>query len=236
MHRERYAIPAETLRRRSPAGACSPWARPRCARSKRSADAETRRARSDLFIYPGFRFQVVERLLTNFHLPKSSLLMLVAAFAGLENIRRAYAHAIERHYRFFSYGDAMLIERALNWRMKFRSRHRDGAARRGVLELAHGTVDTPVFMPVGTYGTVKAMSPAELEGLGAQIVLGNTFHLWLRPGTEVIEKHGGLHGFMGWKRPILTDSGGFQVFSLGERRSARKACASRRPSTATSCC
>jgi queuine tRNA-ribosyltransferase len=96
--------------------------------------------------------------------------------------------------------------------------HRDGAARRGVLELAHGTVQTPVFMPVGTYGTVKAMAPNELEGLGAQIVLGNTFHLWLRPGTDVIEKHGGLHGFMGWKHPILTDSGGFQVFSLGEMR------------------
>src|SRR5215510_2568163 len=93
-----------------------------------------------------------------------------------------------------------------------------GAARRARLALAHGTIETPVFMPVGTYGTVKAMSPAELEGLGAQIVLGNTFHLWLRPGTEVIEKHGGLHGFMGWKGPILTDSGGFQVFSLGEMR------------------
>jgi queuine tRNA-ribosyltransferase len=98
--------------------------------------------------------------------------------------------------------------------LKFTVTHRDGAARRGRLELAHGAVETPVFMPVGTYGTVKAMSPAELEDMGAQIVLGNTFHLWLRPGTEVIEKHGGLHGFMGWKRPILTDSGGFQVFSL----------------------
>ena len=102
--------------------------------------------------------------------------------------------------------------------MKFSVTHRDGAARRGVLELAHGKVDTPAFMPVGTYGTVKAMSPEELEGLGAQIVLGNTFHLWLRPGTEVIEKHGGLHRFMGWKGPILTDSGGFQVFSLGAMR------------------
>ena len=98
--------------------------------------------------------------------------------------------------------------------MKFTVTHRDGAARRGRLELAHGSVETPVFMPVGTYGTVKAMSPEELVGLGAQIVLGNTFHLWLRPGTEVIEKHGGLHGFMGWHKPILTDSGGFQVFSL----------------------
>ena len=102
--------------------------------------------------------------------------------------------------------------------IKFSVTHRDGAARRGRLELAHGSVETPVFMPVGTYGTVKAMSPEELDGLGVQLVLGNTFHLWLRPGTEVIEKHGGLHGFMGWKGPILTDSGGFQVFSLGAMR------------------
>jgi len=102
--------------------------------------------------------------------------------------------------------------------MKFSVTHCDGAARRGRLELAHGVVETPVFMPVGTYGTVKAMSPEELERLGAQIVLGNTFHLWLRPGTDVIEKHGGLHGFMGWRRPILTDSGGFQVFSLSSFR------------------
>jgi queuine tRNA-ribosyltransferase len=102
--------------------------------------------------------------------------------------------------------------------VKFRVSHHDGNARRGVLELAHGTVDTPAFMPVGTYGTVKAMSPAELDEIGAQIVLGNTFHLWLRPGTEIIAKHGGLHRFMGWNGPILTDSGGFQVFSLGALR------------------
>src|SRR4051794_27421734 len=102
--------------------------------------------------------------------------------------------------------------------MKFSLTHRDGAARRGVLELSHGRVDTPAFMPVGTYGTVKAMSPDELRAIGAQIVLGNTFHLWLRPGLEVVAKHGGLHRFMGWDRPILTDSGGFQVFSLGALR------------------
>jgi len=102
--------------------------------------------------------------------------------------------------------------------MKFSLTHRDGAARRGVLELAHGRVDTPAFMPVGTYGAVKALSPAELRELGAQIVLGNAFHLWLRPGLEVIERHGGLHRFMGWGGPILTDSGGFQVFSLGALR------------------
>jgi queuine tRNA-ribosyltransferase len=102
--------------------------------------------------------------------------------------------------------------------MSFELTATDGRARRGVLRLAHGSVDTPAFMPVGTYGTVKAMSPAELAGLGAQIVLGNTFHLWLRPGLEVIAAHGGLHRFMGWNAPILTDSGGFQVFSLGALR------------------
>jgi queuine tRNA-ribosyltransferase len=93
-----------------------------------------------------------------------------------------------------------------------------GAARRGRLTLAHGVVETPAFMPVGTYGTVKAMTPEELEGLGADIVLGNTFHLMLRPGNEIMRAHGGLHGFMHWRRPILTDSGGFQVFSLESLR------------------
>jgi queuine tRNA-ribosyltransferase len=91
-------------------------------------------------------------------------------------------------------------------------------ARRGRLVLAHGVVETPAFMPVGTYGTVKAMTPAMLAESGAQICLGNTFHLWLRPGMEVIAAHCGLHGFMGWDKPILTDSGGFQVFSLGALR------------------
>jgi queuine tRNA-ribosyltransferase len=102
--------------------------------------------------------------------------------------------------------------------MNFKLTHRDGPARRGVLELAHGRVDTPAFMPVGTYGSVKAMSPEEVASIGAQIVLGNAFHLWLRPGVDVIEKHGGLHRFMGWNAPLLTDSGGFQVFSLGRLR------------------
>src|SRR5437879_11286171 len=94
----------------------------------------------------------------------------------------------------------------------------DGAARAGTLERVHGTVETPVFMPVGTYGAVKAVSPAELVENGTRIVLGNTFHLWLRPGLEVIAAHAGLHRFMGWSHPILTDSGGFQVFSLGPLR------------------
>ncbi|MDR2240206.1 MAG: tRNA guanosine(34) transglycosylase Tgt [Zoogloeaceae bacterium] len=102
--------------------------------------------------------------------------------------------------------------------MNFELLATDGAARRGRLTLTHGIVDTPAFMPVGTYGAVKAMSPDEVKALGAQIVLGNTFHLWLRPGLEIVSAHGGLHRFMGWRGPILTDSGGFQVFSLGPLR------------------
>ena len=102
--------------------------------------------------------------------------------------------------------------------MQFTVTATDGRARRGRLELAHGTVQTPIFMPVGTYGAVKTMSPRALDEVGAQIILGNTFHLWLRPGTEVLERLGGLHGFNGWHRPILTDSGGFQVWSLGRMR------------------
>jgi len=102
--------------------------------------------------------------------------------------------------------------------MEFSVSARCGNARSARLVLAHGVVETPAFMPVGTYGTVKAMAPNELAEIGAQIVLGNTFHLWLRPGIEVIAAHGGLHRFMGWERPLLTDSGGFQVFSLGPLR------------------
>jgi queuine tRNA-ribosyltransferase len=102
--------------------------------------------------------------------------------------------------------------------MRFELLAQDGAARRGRLEFARGSVQTPAFMPVGTYGTVKAMTPEDLEQVGAEIILGNTFHLFLRPGLEVIEAHRGLHDFMHWQRPILTDSGGFQVFSLAEMR------------------
>src|SRR4030065_2674880 len=102
--------------------------------------------------------------------------------------------------------------------MEFSLFKTSSAARRGQLTLAHGTVETPAFMPVGTYGTVKAMSPLELKEIDAHIVLGNTFHLSLAPGLEGIGAHGGLHRFMGWDGPILTDSGGFQVFSLGDLR------------------
>ena len=102
--------------------------------------------------------------------------------------------------------------------LKFTLHKKDGHARRGTLELNHGKIETPVFMPVGTYGSVKAMNPQNLHDIKAQIILGNTYHLWLRPGLEVIEQFGGLHEFIGWDKPILTDSGGFQVFSLSDMR------------------
>ncbi len=102
--------------------------------------------------------------------------------------------------------------------LKFDLLRTEGHARRGRLTLNHGVVETPVFMPVGTYGTVKGVMPASLEAMGAQIILGNTFHLWLRPGVDVLAQFGGLHRFENWQRPILTDSGGFQVWSLGETR------------------
>lgn len=102
--------------------------------------------------------------------------------------------------------------------MKFELQTTDGHARRGRLTFARGIVETPIFMPVGTYGAVKSLTPEDLTGLGAQIILGNTFHLMLRPGMEVMKAHGDLHDFMRWQKPILTDSGGFQVFSLGALR------------------
>ena len=102
--------------------------------------------------------------------------------------------------------------------LEFKLLKTDGNARRGRVTLNHGEIETPIFMPVGTYGSVKAMSPLELNEIDAQIILGNTFHLWLRPGIDVLAKFGGLHRFMGWDKPILTDSGGFQVFSLGAMR------------------
>ena len=98
----------------------------------------------------------------------------------------------------------------------------ESRARRGTVHLAHGDVQTPAFMPVGTYGTVKGMLPRDIHEIGAEIILGNTFHLWLRPTTDVIDKFGGLHDFIGWNKPILTDSGGFQVFSLGAMRKIKE--------------
>ena len=106
--------------------------------------------------------------------------------------------------------------------MKFEKLAQSGRARRGRLTLEHGVVETPMFMPVGTYGTVKGMLPRDIEEIKSQVILGNTFHLYLRPGLDVIREHGGLHGFMKWNKPILTDSGGFQVFSLGAMRKIKE--------------
>jgi hypothetical protein len=187
---------------------------------------------TDIFIYPGRPFHVVDALVTNFHLPESTLLMLVSAFAGYPETMAAYKAAVDNGYRFFSYGDAMFITRnpAPRPQIKHESHLSNvlrtaGHRRQGPswsLTFPRGTVETPAFMPVGTYGTVKGMLPRDIEAIGAEIILGNTFHLWLRPGTEVIKKHGGLHDFMQWKGPILTDSGGFQVFSLGAMRKIKE--------------
>lgn len=106
--------------------------------------------------------------------------------------------------------------------MKYELDKIDGNARRGRLIFERGVVETPAFMPVGTYGTVKGMTPEEVKATGAQILLGNTFHLWLRPGQEIMKLHGDLHDFMQWQGPILTDSGGFQVFSLGAMRKIKE--------------
>lgn len=105
-----------------------------------------------------------------------------------------------------------------NCHMQFSVKASDGLARRGVMEFPRGQVQTPAFMPVGTYGTVKGLNPQQINEIGADIILGNTFHLMLRPGTDIINRHGDLHEFIGWEKPILTDSGGFQVFSLGDMR------------------
>ncbi|MCR2745670.1 tRNA guanosine(34) transglycosylase Tgt [Limnobacter parvus] len=106
--------------------------------------------------------------------------------------------------------------------LSFKLKTKSGNARRGEITTAHGVIQTPIFMPVGTYGTVKGMTPRDLNEINAQIILGNTFHLWMRPGLDIMEKFGGLHQFMGWKGPILTDSGGFQVFSLGAMRKIKE--------------
>lgn len=106
--------------------------------------------------------------------------------------------------------------------LSFKLKTTSGQARRGEITTAHGVIQTPIFMPVGTYGTVKGMTPRDLNEIHAQIILGNTFHLWMRPGLDIMSKFGGLHQFMGWKGPILTDSGGFQVFSLGAMRKIKE--------------
>ena len=233
---------APSPRPRAPAGRSSPSAPPSCARSRaarrRGGALRAGQGATELFITPGYAFRVVDALLTNFHLPRSTLLMLVARLRR----RRARARRLRRRGRRAATASSATATRCCSTAMSdapmtaiHRRARTDGqGARAAACTLAHGEVETPIFMPVGTYGTVKAMTPRELERVGARIILGNTYHLWLRPGLDVIAAHGGLHRFMGWPRPILTDSGGFQVFSLGAARasSPRRASPSARPSTA----
>ena len=176
-----------------------------------------------IFITPGYRFRAVDILMTNFHLPRSTLFMLVAAFSGLETMKQAYAHAIAGGYRFYSYGDACLLFPDRVRRMSASPTISSfsaamASARTGVLTTPHGAVRTPAFMPVGTQGAMKGLHWREMRDAGADIVLGNTYHLMLRPGAERIAELGGLQKFTTWDGPMLTDSGGFQVMSLAQLR------------------
>ena len=206
------------------------------------------RGETDIFITPGFEFRVVDLLVTNFHLPRSTLLMLVSAFAGHAHVMALYRHAIEPRYRFFSYGDAMLLHgrRGLSAAATIGA-HADisncsrteGRARRGRLTLNHGVVETPVFMPVGTYGTVKGVLPRSLEEMGAQIILGNTFHLWMRPGLDVmrpLRRPAPLRGLArGRSSPTAAASRSGAWAPTHGRKISEEGVSSRRRSTATSC-
>ena len=184
--------------------------------------------RRDLDLHhAGLSLQGVDRC---YQFPSAALDAVHAGlgFAGLEPMRAAYAHAIADGYRFYSYGDASLLFPAASDMARDRHfpsssfRAEDGAARRGEIARRHGDVRTPAFMPVGTPATVKAMTPETVLATGADIILGNTYHLMLRPGAERIAALGGLHKFMNWPRPILTDSGGFQVMSLAQAAQDRR--------------
>ena len=185
--------------------------------------------RTELFVHRGFDWQLVDLLLTNFHLPRTTLLMMIDAFVG-DRWRDLYGVALDEGYRFLSFGDAMLLDRSAGRRptiidatsvsrpmhpvVRSHSSPNDGAARSGDATTARGTYRTPCFMPVGTRGAIKYLSATDYERLGIEIVLGNTYHLMLRPGADVVARLGGLGRFAGWNGLTLTDSGGFQVFSL----------------------
>ncbi len=218
MHPERYEIPAAvaTAVREARARGGSVWAVGttvvRALESAAQADGTVVEGAGEtrLLIAPGYQFRVVDHLLTNFHLPRSTLLMLVAAFAGYDVMMAAYRHAVDAALPVL-----FLRRRHVHPLMfEFTLHGTQGEARAGTLHTPHGDVATPAFMPVGTYGTVRGLHPAEVERTGAQMMLGNTYHLHLRPGEDVVQSLGGLHAFSHWNRPMLTDSGGFQVFSL----------------------
>ena len=239
MHAECYQVGAETVeaiekarRRGGRIIACGTTVlRTLEAAAGEDGKLRIRTGETRLFITPGYRFRLVDRLLTNFHLPRSTLFMLVAAFSGLERMQSAYEHAIAQRYRF------LFLWRCLSSRsptcnhgecvmtgFSFDLLANDGRARLGRVNTAHGPIDTPTFMPVGTAATVKAMTADMVRATGAQVVLGNTYHLMLRPSAERVARLGGLHKFMDWPGPILTDSGGFQVMSLQGLRHIRRSC------------
>lgn len=174
---------------------------------------------TDIFIYPGYRYKVVDGLVTNFHLPESTLIMLVCALGagpghgGLPG-SGGTGIPILQLWRFH----ADTLRRDYGYPIRTAAHLQPDRRPAGPSAHPHGVIETPIFMPVGTKATVKAMTPEELQAIGSQIILSNTYHLYLRPGHELIAKAGGLHRFMHWDGPILTDSGGFQVFSLGELR------------------
>ena len=189
--------------------------------------ADVLEGRTGLFITPGHRFAAVDGLITNFHLPRTSLLALVMAFCGVDETRRIYAHAVARRYRFYSFGDAMLglawgrrgrRERARR-RLRLRARGQSGRARAGRLRTPHGEVLTPVLHAGGHQGHGQGRAAAHACARWAPRSCWPTpTTSTCGPGVELVRAHGGLHRFMGWDGPILTDSGGFQVFSLADTR------------------
>ena len=223
--------PCEDPQTREHGGGSSPLAQRRCGRSNRRSAMRFRAAGvadTSLFMTPGSVLASSTFSTTNFHLPRSTLRKLVSAFAGYDEIRAAYAHAIRERYRFFSYGDAKsdapqtLKFARLESPDDLTFRGTEGHARRGQLTLAHGVVQTPMFCRSARTGPSRRSAPNESAGARAQVVLGNTFHLWLRPGAEAHRHFTAADRFTGWHGPILTDSGGFQVFNLGRCARSRK--------------
>ena len=224
MHSETYRVPEETAlaiagaRRRGGRIVAVGTTVVRTLESAvdESGAVEVGSGTTSLFIVPGHEFRAVDAVLTNFHAPRTTLVVLIAALIG-PGWRDVYRLALDRGYRFlfFRRRDVHRESReSMTGPVWWERDGADGAARSGVLHTPHGDVPTPAFMPVGTRGSVKTLDSGDLEAISTEIVLANTYHLMLRPGAETVASLGDLHGFMAWPRPILTDSGGYQVFSL----------------------